>query len=136
MCTNSRTSYGVYISHLVFFSLTNWCSAIVLSMYMLSFFFLIVFFFLWKKICLGFVLYFIIHIVIRNPIIKRGGWIPWTLLTPPHVCACPKSRPAFSLAYVGQFFYIGQSETRISYGNHARFLSNQNEMRNFSRWPS
>ena len=69
-------------------------------------------FFLWKKICLGFALYFNIHIVIRNPIINKEGGGGGGLCN---------------------IFYIGQSETRISYGSHARFLSNLNEMRNFSR---
>ena len=49
--------------------------------------FFIVFFFLWKKICLGFVLYFIIHIVIRNPIIKRGELDPMNPFNPT-TCVC------------------------------------------------
>jgi hypothetical protein len=53
-----------------------------------------------------------ICIVEGDPVIKRNQEgrvrIPLTCLTPPHVCACPKSEPGFTSSYVVVFFVFSE----------------------------
>jgi len=58
----------------------------------------------WKRIYAGFFIVCFYMYCWRDPVIKRNQEgrvrIPLTCLTPPHVCACPKSEPGFTSSYV------------------------------------
>ena len=76
--------------------------AFVLSMFMLSFIFVIVCGIFSERESFRFVLLFLyICITIGNPVIRNGVvGIPLFGLTPPHICVCPKQGHGFPAAYV------------------------------------
>jgi hypothetical protein len=46
------------------------------------------------------------YILLENQLSRGGYEIPLTVLTPPHLCVCPKQGIGFPTSYVGVFFYV------------------------------
>ena len=80
--------------------------AIILSVFMLSFIFVIALFFKWNRICVRFIYRLFTCVAVGDPVITRGLGASFTVLTPPHLCVCYKPGPGFLLSYVVFFLCV------------------------------
>jgi hypothetical protein len=58
------------------------------------------------QVFLSFVYTMYMYILLENQLSRGGYEIPLTVLTPPHLCVCPKQGIGFPTSYVGVFFYV------------------------------